>query len=122
MTGRVKGENQERENPFPKTRRKDFHDLLLEETVSFLRCSIPVSSFQIAWTCTPNIIRVKMAKRSASKTRQTRRIMVHGVGGEPPDEEAPVSFEFENCPQMDGHFFQSESIHFKKCNTAISNE
>lgn len=72
---------------------------------------------------------VKMEKRSASNTRQTNRMMVHGVGEPDP----PV-----DCPQMDGHsetrehrhtltptsgsnlLFQSFSMQLMKCRTAIT--
>jgi hypothetical protein len=55
------------------------------------------------------MIRVKMENKRASNTRHTRRIMVHGVGEE---------FDDEVCPQIDGHFFQSLSMHLMKCKTA----
>ncbi len=77
----VKGENQWRLKPLPKTALKLFQlCCLCHFPVSFLSCSIPVSSCQMACTWTPNIIKVNIANSRASKTRQTNNIIVHGVG------------------------------------------
>lgn len=91
-TGRVNGENQVRLKPLPKTLLKLFHDRRRETIDSFFKCSIPVSSFQMACICTPNMIRVKMANNNASNITQTSKIMVHGVGVLRSD-----------APQMEGH-------------------
>jgi len=73
-----KGENQEREN-LPNTACMDFHlDFLIQRASSFLRDSIPVSSFQMADTWVPNMIDVNSPNSRPSNRRKSIKTTVAG--------------------------------------------
>lgn len=74
----------------PNTDSMLFHrDFFTHFTSSFFNCSIPVSSFQMAFNCVPSMMMVKTANRSASKIRN--RSITTVAGGE------NVEHSFHSC-------------------------
>ena len=87
-----KGENHCIEN-LPNTAWMDFQrDFLTHVASSFFSASMPVSSYQMADTCVPNIMDVNSANNNPSNIKKSRKIIV--AGGE-----------------KAGHSFQSLPMH-----------
>jgi len=74
----LNGENHDKENR-PNTAWILFHlDFFTQRASSFFRDSIPVSSYQIAETCVPNMMDVNKANKRPSNRRKSMKTTVAG--------------------------------------------